>query len=122
MTFRELITQINKSVEDLDFATARKYIEENLTILNENKHILTGNARELLDFLTHRLNSGYEPFTRQEMATISAINSYASKFELRQIKMIIKEKAPLFLRKDVVEYLNKDAKAILEGMGVISNH
>jgi hypothetical protein len=118
---RELITQINKSVEELDYANARKYIENNITILNKNKNVLKGNARELLEFLTDRLNSDYEPLTRQEMTTISAINSYASKFELRQIKMIIKEKAPLFSRKDVVEYLNKDAKVILEGMGVISN-
>jgi hypothetical protein len=122
MELRELIKQINKSVEELDFATARKYIETNITILNENKNSLKSNARELLEFLTDKLNSGYKPLTRQEMATISAINSYASKFEMRQIKMIVKEKAPLFLRQDVVEYLNADAKVILEGMGIISNH
>lgn len=120
MKLRELITEINKNVESLDFATARKYIEENITILNENKNTLKGNARELLEFLTDRLNSGHEPLTRQEMTTINVINSYASKFEVRQIKMIVKDKAPLFLRKDVVDYLNTDAKVLLEGMGVIT--
>ena len=121
MKFQELIKQINNSVEDLDFATARKYIEENITILNENKNVLKGNSRELLDFLNDRLNSGHEPLTRQELAAISAVNSYASKFEVRQIKMIVKEKTSLFLRSDIREYLNTDAKVLLEGIGAISN-
>jgi hypothetical protein len=119
MKLRELVGQIHKSVEELDFATARTYIEQNLTILNENKHMLKGNARELLDFLSDRLTSDHKPLTRQEMSTISAVNSYAMKFEIREIKMILKQKAPLFLRDDVAGYLKADAKVILEGLGAI---
>ncbi|RFU62841.1 hypothetical protein [Peribacillus glennii] len=119
MGIKELILKINQSVEELDLVTTRKYIEENLEVLNGNKNLLKGNARELLVFLTNRLESGYEPLTRGEMATVSAINSFASKFDVRSIKVTIKDKEQLFLRKDFIDHLNADAKIILEGMGAI---
>lgn len=122
MNNKDLINHINKSVEELDFITARKYIEENINYLNENKIYLKGNARELLNFLTKRIDSGIEPLKRSELATINSINISASKFDLRGIKFLIKENAQLLLRKDVMEYLNSDAKALLEGMGIIEKN
>lgn len=119
MRTEDLIVEINKSVEELDFATARKYIEENLDYLNNNKLLLKSNARDILKFLSDLKNSGYQPITRTEMAAISAINSYATKFDVRGIKMLVKDKAQLLLREDILSHLNTDAKIILEGMGAI---
>ncbi|PLS14605.1 hypothetical protein CVD28_27225 [Bacillus sp. M6-12] len=121
MNIKELIGSIHKSVENLDLVTARKYIEENIGVLSDNKLLLKGNARELFDFLANRLEEGYEPLTRTEMATISAINSFASKFDVRSIKVTIRNKEQLLLRKDFIDHLTRDAKIILQGMGAISD-
>ncbi len=115
----ELIQEVNKNVENLDFVTTRKLIEDNIEMLSKHKVLLKSNARELLKMLEDRLDAGYEPISRQDMATVIALNTYATKFDIRSIKLIVKDKAKLLLRKDVVEYLNKDAKVLLEGMGVI---
>ncbi len=115
----ELIQEVNKNVEQLDFVTTRKLIEENIEVLSKHKVLLKSNARELLKMLTDRLDAGYEPISRKDMATVIALNSYATKFDIRSMKLIVKDKAKLLLRRDVVEYLNKDAKVLLEGMGVI---
>jgi hypothetical protein len=115
----DLITKINKSVEELDLVTTRIYMEENIELLSEYRSLLKGNARELLTFLANRNESGYEPLTRKEMATVTAINSFANKFNLRSIREIIKNKEQLLLRKEFVEYLNSDAKIILKGMNAI---
>ena len=122
MTIKELITKINQSVDELDLVTTRKYLEENMELLNDNKRFLKSNARELLNFLTSRLESGYEPLTRAELATVTAINSYATKFDVRSIRMIIKGKEALLIRKDFIDYLNSDAKIVLESMGAIEKH
>ncbi|QED48955.1 hypothetical protein [Cytobacillus dafuensis] len=120
MKVDELIFEINKYMDELDFVTARKLIEENLEILNKHRLSLRSNARELLKFLTDRLESGYQPISRQDMAILIAINSYASNFDIRSLKFIVKDKAKLLLRTDIIEYLNTDAKVILDGMGVIN--
>lgn len=119
MSIKELISKINQSVDELDLVTTRKYIEDNIEVLNDNKRYLKSNARELLNFLSSRLESGYEPLTRAEMATISAINSYATHFDVRSIKMVIKGKEQLLVRKDFIDHLNSDAKIVLEGMGAV---
>lgn len=115
----DLIARINNCVEELDFAQARMYMEENIEILNENRSRLKSNARELLEFLTKRLEAGQQPLTRKDMAVINAVNSYASKFDLRSLKVIIKDHTLLFIRNDIQAYLNTDARIILEGMGAI---
>ncbi|MBY0124115.1 hypothetical protein [Bacillus sp. S/N-304-OC-R1] len=120
MKVEDVIVDINKYMEQLDFVTARKLIEENLEVLNKHRIALKSNARELLKFLTDRHESGHEAITRQEMATLIAINTYATNFDVRGLKLIIKDKAKLLLRSDVIQYLNKDARVILDGMGVIA--
>ncbi|MEH7887308.1 hypothetical protein V7654_23685 [Bacillus sp. JJ1609] len=115
----DLIAKINTSVEELDFAAARLYMEENIEILNENRNYLKTNARDLLEFLTKRMEAGQKPLTRQDMSVINAVNSYASKFDLRGLKVIIRDHSLLFLRNDISAYLNMDARIILEGMGAI---
>ncbi len=122
MRIEELSKDINKFVETLDLVTARKLIENNIEVLNENKRLLNSNARELLKFFTERLESGHQPISRDELATITAINTYASNFDIRSIKFILKNKTKFLLRDDVNEYLNSDAKAILIGMGAIKNN
>lgn len=120
MKIEDLIADINKYMEQLDFVTARKLIEENLEVLNKHRISLKSNARELLKFLTDRHESGHKPISRQEMATLIAINTYATNFDIRGLKLVIKDKAKLLLRTEVIQYLNKDAKVILDGMGVIA--
>lgn len=119
MQLQEIITKINQSVEDLDLVTTRKYIEENIDFLNENKNLLKSNARALLDFLTTSLNSGLKPLGRQEMNDINTINTYASRFDLSGLKLTVKNKTDLLLRNDVIPYLSSDARILLEGMCAI---
>ncbi len=116
----ELIKQINKFAEELDFITTRKLIEDNLDIMKKQRLHLKNNAREIYNIIIEREESGKNPISRQDMATLLAINSYAAKFDLRSLKIIIKDKAKLLLRKEAVDYLNQDAKVILEGMGAIA--
>jgi hypothetical protein len=116
---KELILKVNKSIEELDLVTTRIYIEENIAILNENKIFLKRNARELLLFLTNRLDSGEIPFTRKELILINSMNNYATRFDLRGLKLSIKNNAEILLRKDIRPYLNADAQIFLEGMGAI---
>lgn len=119
MEFDELIEKINHHAEKSDFFLARKYIESNIQELKEQKHRLNSNAREILKILIDQLKSDHPSMTRQEISTINAINAYAYKFDLRGIKMLIENRAALFIREDIANYLNKDAQEILMGMGVI---
>lgn len=120
MILQELITNINKSVESLELSIARKYIEENIEILKDNKTLLNSNARELLTFISNRKDDGYDQLTRREMMIIQAINTSANKFDLREIKKILTGNSMLLVRKDVLDFLNADAKVILEGMKAIN--
>jgi hypothetical protein len=115
----DLISKINNRIEELDFAAARMYMEDNIELLNEHRSHLKSNARDLLEFLTKRMEAGQQPLTRQDMAVINAVNSYASKFDLRGSKVVIRDHSLLFLRSDIASYLNTDARIILEGMGAI---
>lgn len=119
MNLHELVQKINKSVEELDLVSARKYMEENKVVLLANKNLLKRNARELFDFLISSTESGIVPLTRDELSATNAINMYATRFDLRGLKVAIKNHSELLLRADVIPYLNTDAKILLEGMGAI---
>lgn len=84
-----LTAKINKHVEEMELATARVYIEENVEILNEHKNMINKNAWELLDFLLELQVDGGQPLSRKDKAIINAINTYANKFDVRGIKMIV---------------------------------
>jgi hypothetical protein len=116
INFQELICRINNSVDELDFVTARKYMEQNLDLLKDKKSLLKSNARELLTFLEKQK---FEPLKRNELAVIHSINSYSTKFDIRGLKFAIRENSQLILRKDISMYLNSDAKALLESMKII---
>lgn len=116
MHTKELIRKINQSVEELDLVTTRLYIENNLDVVSDNKKYLKRNAREILNFLIEQKKSGVQPLSRQELAIIKAVNTYASQFDLSGIKLLLKEHPQLFIREDIVAYLNRDAKIILDGM------
>jgi hypothetical protein len=120
MNTKEIIDLINKSVKELDFVTARVYIERNIDSLVPHKNRLEGNAKDILNFLSENLQSDQKPLTRKDMITINTINSYAYKFNVKGIKLILKDNSKLFLREDIMNYLNSDAKIILEGMGAIT--
>ena len=119
LDIQELLFKINKSIDDLNLVTARQYIEENLILLNENKHLLRGNARALLDFLTNNTDKEFIQLDRKELNIIYAINTYASNFDLRGLKLSIKNHADLLMREEIKHHLNADAKTLLEGMNAI---
>ncbi|MEH7236742.1 hypothetical protein [Bacillus sp. JJ1562] len=120
MDIEQIIREINNNVDALDLVTARKYIEENIELLNSKRHFLNRNARDLLKLLTDMHNSDCKPLQRNELAIINTINTYATKFDLRGLKLLIKENSQLLLREDIIPYFNKDAKIVLEGMGAIT--
>ncbi|MEK4245365.1 MULTISPECIES: hypothetical protein [unclassified Psychrobacillus] len=119
MDANELINVINHSIEKLDYASARKYIEENLNLVNINKHLLIDNARSVLVYINDTLESGAQPLTRQEVSLIYTINKHATKFDVRALRMIIRDNPSLLIRQDIKHYFNEDAKTLLEGMNVI---
>lgn len=119
MDNKELILEINKAVDELDFVSARKLIEDNFKIVDRYQVHLKSNAREILIFIKSRLDSGEKPLTKMDIALINTINLYASKFDVRGLKLSIKGKEKLLLRNDAINYLNADAKTILQGMGTI---
>ncbi|QGM30472.1 hypothetical protein GI482_08830 [Bacillus sp. N3536] len=119
MDANELINVINHSIEKLDYASARKYIEENLNLVNINKHLLIDNARSVLVYINDTLESGAQPLTRQEVSLIYTINKHATKFDVRALRMIIRDNPSLLIRQDIKHYFTEDAKTLLEGMNVI---
>ncbi|UPO90413.1 hypothetical protein [Niallia sp. Man26] len=120
MYIEQLIQTINEKVEELDLVTARKLMEENIEYLKKNERKLKKNGRELLKFITDSIQTGYEHPTRQELAIYYSINTYASKFDVRGLKMIVKGNEQTLLKKSARNYLNSDAKVLLEGLGAIS--
>lgn len=119
MNLQELATKINACVDDVDLVAARKYMEENKTLLMENKSLLKRNARELFDFLLNSSETNSKPLSREEVAATNAINLYATRFDIRGLKIAVKNHSELLLREDITPYLNKDARILLEGMGAI---
>lgn len=120
MNLNDLFHKINESAAELDFVTARTYIEENIEILENNRQHLKNNARDLFDFIKSQLNGGINPLGRKELSIINTVNTYATKFDVRGMKFLIKENASLFIRTDIIPYLNADAKILLSGMGAIN--
>lgn len=116
---KEIISKINEAVEQLDFTTARKYIEDNLEIVNQERAFLKSNAREILKFIIEKINSGEKPLSKTEINEIKVINTYASRLDIRGLKLNLKGKEKLLLKDETLNYLNADAKIILEGMGAI---
>ncbi|SOC27547.1 hypothetical protein SAMN05880501_12314 [Ureibacillus xyleni] len=119
MDVKEIISKINEAVEQLDFTTARKYIEDNLEIVNQERAFLKSNAREILKFIIEKINSGEKPLSKTEINEIKVINTYASRLDIRGLKLNLKGKEKLLLKDETLNYLNADAKIILEGMGAI---
>jgi hypothetical protein len=119
MRFSELIKSINHATENLDLVTSRRYIEDNLEILKEKRHLLNHNAREILSFMIKRQESGYRSLDKKELASIRAVNVYAEQFDVRGIKLILKENPNLFMEKEALNFLTNDAKVILAGIGVL---
>ncbi|MGP4038468.1 hypothetical protein ACTWP4_00955 [Gracilibacillus sp. D59] len=119
MKFSEIIKSINHATDNLDLVTSRRYIEENLELLKEKRHLLNHNARELLNFMVKRQESGYRNLEKRELAAIKAVNSYAEQFDVRGIKLIVKDKPHLFMEKEALNFLTNDSKVILIGMGVL---
>ena len=119
MDIKELILKINKSVDELEFTTARKYIEENIELVNQNRIHLKRNARELLKFLYEQLESGEASLTKTEITVINTLNVYATRLDIRGMKRNIKGNELLLLKKETINYLNTDARIFLESMGAI---
>ena len=117
----EVIEKINKSADEADFVTARKLIEANMPNLHQHLSKLKRNARELFEFLVTNMDNDFETLTRQELGEINVINTYATRFDIRGLKVYIKNKGKLLIKKEALRYLNSDAKILLESMGSIIN-
>ncbi|WP_240793348.1 hypothetical protein [Psychrobacillus vulpis] len=116
----ELVKKVNASMDNLDLISARRLIEENIDLINENRHHLRSNARSMFDIVKNNTESVINTLNRKEMNVIYSINAYATKFDIRGLKLSIKNNPELLVRKDIQHYLNEDAKTILTGMKVIS--
>lgn len=116
MNAQELFKAINQCVDELDFISARKYMEQNQTLLQRAHHRLNRNAQELLQFVTDK---GGDTLTQKEINTLHALNHYASNFDIRAFKLIVKDQAALISKKASLAYLNQDAKALLESMNAV---
>ncbi|KGR76543.1 hypothetical protein [Ureibacillus sinduriensis] len=119
MDIKDVITKINKSVDALEFTSARKYIEENIELVNQNRMHLKSNAREILKFLNNQSESGEEPLTKAEISLLNTLNVYATRFDIRSMKRNIKGNEQLLMKKESINYLNSDARIFLESMGAI---
>lgn len=117
----EVIEKINKSADEADFVTSRKLIEANMPNLHQHLSKLKRNARELFEFLVTNMDNDFETLTRQELGEINVINTYATRFDIRGLKVYIKNKGKLLIKKEALRYLNSDAKILLESMGSIIN-
>jgi len=106
-------------MENLDLVSARRYIEGNIEQLKENKHLLRKNGRELLDFLLSQSETEADPLNRKELNAIYTINTYATRFDVRGLRLSVINNTDLLMREDVKHYLNSDAKILLEGMCAI---
>lgn len=120
MNLKKILHDLQKYMDKSDLVSARRLIEEHLQLLLVNKNLLNRNVREMVDILASMEETGFRPLNRQELNQIHHINSYASTFDLRGLKLSIEENPELLMREDVKHYLNADAKALLEGMSAIS--
>ncbi|WP_025783958.1 hypothetical protein [Sporosarcina sp. D27] len=118
MNSHELFKMINQCVDELDFITARKYMEDNVDLVKTHKHHLQRNAQDLFEFV---LNSDGRRLTQSEVKVIHAINDYAAHFNIRSFKLMVKDHAGLVSREDTLTYLNQDARALLESMHIITS-
>lgn len=119
MDFRDLLKQLNKSIDNLDLVSARKYIEENIDILTKNRQLLQGNSRAMFDLIKQKKDLDIKPLSRHEMAVIYSINNYATKFDLTGLKLVVNNNPELFVNEEIIQYLNADAKTLLQGMKVL---
>lgn len=119
MDFRELLKQLDKSIDSLDLVSARKYIEENIDILTKNRQLLRGNSRAMFDLIKQKIDTGEKPLSRHEMNVIHSINTYATKFDLTGLKLVVNNNPELFLNEEIKQYLNVDAKTLLQGMKIL---
>ncbi len=92
-------------------------MEENKELLKGNKHRLHSSAQDLLAFV---LNENTDPLSQSEINIIYTINDYATNFDIRALKLIVKDRVALINRRDAFSYLNRDAKALLESMHVLT--
>lgn len=122
MDFRDLLKQLNKSIDNLDLVSARKYIEENIDILTKNRQLLQGNSRAMFDLIKQKKDLGIKPLSRHEMAVIYSINNYATKFDLTGLKLVVNNNPELFVNEEIIQYLNADAKTLLQGMKVLNKN
>lgn len=120
MDISELMKKINGNMDKMDLVSARRLIENNIELISQNRHLLKSNSRSLFEILNNNTKSVINTLNRKEMNVIYSINAYASNFDIRGLKLSIKNNPELLVRKDIRHYLNADAITLLIGMNVIS--
>ena len=119
---RTIIVRVNKACDDLDFIGARQLIEMNLIKLSEaiNYKLLNMNAKTLIKHVINENSSeNNNKLTRKDLLIINNINNYCTNFDISMLKRTLRDSIVLLQRPDVLPLLNKDARLILDNMGVI---
>jgi hypothetical protein len=122
VSIRTIISQLNKSCDDLELSEARRLIELNIENFSNPVYdrLLNSNARSLVKhIIRENSNPDYKKLTRMDMLTISNINQYCSDFDISMLKRTLKDSFDLIQREDVHALLNNDAKIILNNMGAL---
>ncbi len=88
-----------KSMDNMDLVTARSFIENNLELISENRYLLKSNARSLFEMLLKNMESVINKLNWNEMNVIYSINKYASNFDVRGLKLSIKNNSALLVKK-----------------------
>lgn len=119
---KTIIVKINKNCDDLDFSSARKLIEMNLSRLSEtiNYMLLNANAKTLVKHvIEEKSHDNNNTLTHIQLLQINNINNYCTTFDISMLKRTLRDSTELIQRPDVLPLLNKDARMILESMGEI---
>lgn len=73
----------------------------------------------MFDLIKQKNDSGEKALSRHEMNVIYSINSYATKFDLAGLKLVVNNNPEILLNEKTKQYLNIDAKTLLQGMNVL---
>ncbi|OKL35517.1 hypothetical protein [Domibacillus mangrovi] len=122
VSIRTIISQLNKSCDDLEFSEARRLIELNIGNFSNPFYdrLLNPNARSLVKHIVGENNNpDYKKLTRLDMLTINNINQYCSEFDISMLRRTLKDAIDLIQREDVQALLNNDAKIVLDTMGAL---
>ena len=76
----------------------------------------------MFDIIKQKVETNEKVLSCYEMTVIYSVNTYATKFDLAGLKLVVNNNPELFLNEEMKQYLNEDAKTLLQGMNVIQKN